>query len=76
MAEVAGPPRRLVATGGWAARVCALAVKERKLGPFEHCAAISTGARGAALAAGRAAGLRGIDDAPAAHAAGRSATRT
>jgi glycerol kinase len=39
------------------------------LGPFEHSAAISTGARGAALAAGRAAGMWTIDDAPRASGA-------
>jgi hypothetical protein len=61
---VAGPGRRLVVTGGWAAGACARAVKERHLGPFEHDAAISTGARGAALAAGRAAGLWTAEDAP------------
>jgi sugar (pentulose or hexulose) kinase len=57
MEAVAGPARRLVATGGWAAGEAARLVKERHLGPFEYLPAISTGARGAALAAGRAAGL-------------------
>jgi sugar (pentulose or hexulose) kinase len=65
IAEIAGPPRRLVVTGGWATGVCARAVKQRRLGPFEHSAAISIGAGGAALAAGAAAGLWAIDDAPA-----------
>jgi sugar (pentulose or hexulose) kinase len=65
IAEVAGPTRRLVVTGGWAAGAGARMVKARRLGPFEHSAAISTGARGAALAAGRAAGLWSTDDAPA-----------
>jgi sugar (pentulose or hexulose) kinase len=59
-----GPARRLVVTGGWAAGVGARAVKRAHLGPFEHSPALSTGARGAALAAGRAAGLWTIDDAP------------
>jgi hypothetical protein len=53
-----------VVTGGWAAGEAARAVKAARLGPFEHSAAISTGARGAALAAGRAAGMWTIDDAP------------
>jgi hypothetical protein len=44
--------------------VAARAVKREHLGPFEHSPALSTGARGAALAAGRAAGLWTIDDAP------------
>jgi sugar (pentulose or hexulose) kinase len=65
MAALAGgPARRLVVTGGWAAGEAARAVKRAHLGDFEHSPAISTGARGAALAAGRAAGLWTIDDAP------------
>jgi len=68
MAAVAGPARRLVVTGGWAAGPAAQAVKERHLGPFELSPGLfSGGARGAALAAGRAAGLWSVDDAP--HAA-------
>ena len=64
MAAVAGPSRRLVVTGGWAAGEGAQAVKERHLGAFELSPTLSTGARGAALAAGRAAGLWSVDDAP------------
>jgi sugar (pentulose or hexulose) kinase len=57
MAAIAGPTRRLVVTGGWATGPAAQAVKARRLGPFELSPGISQGARGAALAAGRAAGL-------------------
>ena len=57
MAEVAGPARRLVVTGGWASGPAAQAVKRRHLGPFEYRPGISQGARGAALAAARAAGV-------------------
>jgi sugar (pentulose or hexulose) kinase len=64
MSAVAGPARRLVVTGGWASGETARAVKRRHLGPFEHSPALSTGARGAALAAGRAAGLWTVDEAP------------
>jgi sugar (pentulose or hexulose) kinase len=64
MSAVAGPARRLVVTGGWAAGEGARAVKERYLGPFEHTPALSTGARGAALIAGRAAGLWAVEEAP------------
>jgi sugar (pentulose or hexulose) kinase len=65
MATVAAPARRLVVTGGWAAGPAAQAVKERHLGAFVLSPALfSGGARGAALAAGRAAGLWSIDDAP------------
>ena len=61
MAAIAGPARRLVVTGGWAAGEAAQAVKARHLGPFELSPGISQGARGAALAAGRAAGLWSTD---------------
>jgi sugar (pentulose or hexulose) kinase len=65
MAAVAAPARRLVVTGGWAAGPAAQAVKERHLGSFELSPALfSGGARGGALAAGRAAGLWSVDDAP------------
>jgi sugar (pentulose or hexulose) kinase len=57
MADIAGPARRLVVTGGWAAGEAAQAVKARHLGPFELCPGTSQGARGAALAAGHAAGV-------------------
>ena len=65
MEAVAGPMSRLVVTGGWAAGAAARAVKARHLGPFEHSPAISSGARGAALAAGRAAGWWTAAEAPA-----------
>jgi sugar (pentulose or hexulose) kinase len=61
MAAVAGPAKRLVVTGGWAAGPAARAVKQRHLGPFELSPALATGAaRGAAVAAGRAAALQEV----------------
>jgi len=57
MARVAGPHRRLVMAGGWSEGVAARAVKEAHIGPFERSQAVFMGARGAALTAGRAAGL-------------------
>jgi sugar (pentulose or hexulose) kinase len=61
MAAVAGPAKRLVVTGGWAAGEAARAVKERYLGPFELPPGVATGAaRGAAVAAGRAANLQEV----------------
>jgi sugar (pentulose or hexulose) kinase len=61
MAAVAGPAKRLVATGGWAAGAAARAVKQRHLGPFQLSPALATGAaRGAAMAAGRAAALQEV----------------
>jgi sugar (pentulose or hexulose) kinase len=61
MDAVAGPARRLVVTGGWAAGPAAQAVKERHLGAFELSPALlGGGARGAALAAGRAASVQEV----------------
>jgi sugar (pentulose or hexulose) kinase len=57
MARVAGPHERLVMAGGWSEGVAARAVKEAHVGPFERSSAVFMGARGAALTAGRAAGL-------------------
>ena len=57
MAAIAGPARRLVVTGGWATGEAAQAIKARHLGPFDYVPGVSQGARGAALAAGRAAGV-------------------
>jgi sugar (pentulose or hexulose) kinase len=57
MASVAGPHGRLVMTGGWAEGPLAQAVIAAHLGPFELSDAVYMGARGAALTAGRAAGL-------------------
>lgn len=59
MARVAGPHRRLVMAGGWSEGVAARAIKEAHVGPFERSEAVFMGARGAALTAGRAAGLLG-----------------
>jgi sugar (pentulose or hexulose) kinase len=74
MEAVAGPRSRLVVTGGWAAGAAARAVKARHLGRFEHVEDISSGARGAALAAGCAAGLWSFDDAPPLRAGPRAVT--
>jgi sugar (pentulose or hexulose) kinase len=57
MAHVAGPQRRIVLAGGWAEGPAARAVTEAHLGPFELSGAVYMGARGAALTAGRAAGI-------------------
>jgi sugar (pentulose or hexulose) kinase len=57
MEQVAGPRSRLVVAGGWAEGDAARAVKEATLGPFSASAATFVGARGAALTAGRAAGI-------------------
>jgi sugar (pentulose or hexulose) kinase len=57
METVAGPRRRLVVAGGWAEGDAARRVKQERLGPFTSSAAAFVGARGAALTAGRAAGV-------------------
>jgi activator of 2-hydroxyglutaryl-CoA dehydratase len=54
---VAGPHTKIVMAGGWSEGVAARAVKEAHIGPFERSEAIFMGARGAALTAGRAAGV-------------------
>ena len=60
---VAGPARRLLVTGGWAAGDAARAVKQRHLGECALPPADVHGRRGAALAAGRAAGVwKSADD--------------
>jgi sugar (pentulose or hexulose) kinase len=76
MAAAAGSPaRRLVVTGGWAEGEGAQAVKRSHLGEFERSPTIFTGARGAALAAGRAAGMWTIDHAPQADGAPQEVSR-
>jgi hypothetical protein len=75
MDAVAGPRRRLVVTGGWAAGAAARAVKAAHLGGFEHAEGISAGARGAALAAGRAAGMWEPGQTPAPRDVAPSAAR-
>jgi sugar (pentulose or hexulose) kinase len=57
MERVAGPHTKIVMAGGWSEGVAARAVKEAHIGPFERSEAIFMGARGAALTAGRAAGV-------------------
>jgi sugar (pentulose or hexulose) kinase len=57
MTRRAGPQRRIVMAGGWADGPAAQAVMRAHLGPFELSEAVYMGARGAALTAGRAAGL-------------------
>ena len=57
MDALAGPRSRLVVVGGWADGEAARAVKRAHLGPFSEGGSAFAGARGAALTAGRAAGL-------------------
>ena len=57
MDGLAGPRARLVVAGGWADGEAARAVKAAHLGEFATAGSAFVGARGAALTAGRAAGL-------------------
>ncbi len=57
MDGLAGPRARLVVAGGWADGDAARAVKAAHLGEFTTAGSAYVGARGAALTAGRAAGL-------------------
>jgi sugar (pentulose or hexulose) kinase len=71
-AEVAGPHRRIVVTGGWAHDEAVRASKAR-FGALEAPSVIEAGARGAALLAGVAAGLFGsVDDLPSVRSAASS----
>ena len=57
MDALAGPRARLVVAGGWADGDAARAVKAAHLGEYTTAGSLYVGARGAALTAGRAAGL-------------------
>ena len=57
MDALAGPRSRLVVVGGWADGAAARAVKHAHLGAFDDGGSAFAGARGAALTAGRAAGV-------------------
>jgi hypothetical protein len=55
--SIAGPRSRLVVVGGWARNDAVRKVKDRALGAFEQPELREPGAYGAALLAGKAAGL-------------------
>ncbi|HEY0933291.1 MAG TPA: FGGY family carbohydrate kinase [Trebonia sp.] len=58
MTRVAGAPRRIVVTGGWARSSALMSAKVRAFGPLSRLPEpAEAGARGAALLAGLAAGL-------------------
>jgi sugar (pentulose or hexulose) kinase len=71
-AEVAGPHRRIVVTGGWAHDEAVRASKAR-FGAVEAPPVVEAGARGAALLAGVAAGLfASVNDLPSVRSAASS----
>jgi sugar (pentulose or hexulose) kinase len=58
MTRVAGPPGRIVVTGGWARSSALMAAKVARFGPLSRLPEpVEAGARGAALLAGLAAGI-------------------
>jgi sugar (pentulose or hexulose) kinase len=64
--ELTGPAERIVVTGGGARSEAARATKRVAMGPFERPPVHEAAARGAALLAGRAAGIfGGVDELPA-----------
>ncbi len=56
MTAIAGPPARLVATGGWCNSTMVLDAKRRAFGPLEVSTVAEAGTHGAATLAARAAG--------------------
>jgi len=55
--QVAGPAGRVAVAGGWSRSPTLRAVKAERLGQLDYPPVVEAGARGAALAAGCAAGL-------------------
>jgi sugar (pentulose or hexulose) kinase len=55
--QVAGPTARMLAAGGWSRSPALMAAKRARLGDLVAVAAVEPGALGAALLAGRAAGV-------------------
>jgi sugar (pentulose or hexulose) kinase len=72
MTRVAGAPRRIVVTGGWARSSALMSAKVAAFGPLRRLPeAVEAGARGAALLAGLAAGIyASADEFPAPGTAG------
>ena len=74
IANVAGPHRRIVVTGGWS-HDDAVRASKSSLGAVEAPRVVEAGARGAALMGGVAAGIyAGVDELPALGAAPSSGT--
>ena len=57
MTDIAGEHRDIIATGGWSHSAALMAAKRRRLGALRLSAVHEAGARGAAIYAGRAAGV-------------------
>jgi sugar (pentulose or hexulose) kinase len=57
MTDIAGQHQDIIVTGGWSHSAALLAAKRRRLGTLRLSAVYEAGARGAAIYAGRAAGV-------------------
>ena len=57
MTDIAGEHQEIIVTGGWSHSTALMAAKRRRLGTLRLSAVQEAGARGAAIYAGRAAGV-------------------
>jgi sugar (pentulose or hexulose) kinase len=57
MTDIAGKHREIIVTGGWSRSAALMAAKRRRLGDLRLSPVYEAGARGAAIYAGRAAGV-------------------
>ena len=61
MTDIVGEHRKITVTGGWSRSAALMAAKRRRLGTLRRSAVQEAGARGAAIYAGRAAGVLASD---------------
>ena len=57
MTDIVGEHQEIIATGGWSHSAALMAAKRRRLGALRLSTVQEAGARGAAIYAGRAAGV-------------------
>jgi sugar (pentulose or hexulose) kinase len=62
MTDIAGQHRDIIVTGGWSHSAALMAAKRRRLGTLRLSAVYEAGARGAAIYAGRSAGVFTSDE--------------
>jgi sugar (pentulose or hexulose) kinase len=62
MTDIAGEHQEIIVTGGWSHSTALMAAKRRRLGTLRLSAVQEAGARGAAIYAGRAAGVLTSDE--------------
>ena len=61
MTDIVGEHQKITVTGGWSRSAALMAAKRRRLGTLRRSAVQEAGARGAAIYAGRAAGVLASD---------------